>query len=444
VPFMLLAALLVLLWGVGGASRADVPGQALSRLFSCLALSALVLFSPRLKLRGARAAAILLSLSAFVALVQLIPLPPSLWPLLPGRELLTEAATIAGQPQPWRPLTVSPDATRNALASLLVPAAVLIMALQLTLEEHWRLVKLLLALILAGCVVALLQFSGARFDNPFINDIAGSVSGTFANRNHFALFAALGCLLAPIWGFRTATKTRWSVLGSLALIPFLILIILATGSRAGIALGALALGAAAIVSRASIRQELESLPRWGIVLVLLVFATLIIGVVTAAIFYDRAASLDRVFAGGSATELRIAAAPYVLDAIVRYFPLGAGFGTFDPVYRMIEPDHLLREAYFNHAHNDWLEVVLDGGIAGLLLLAGACLWLLRATWQAWRWRREGQSLALAGAGILILIMIASIVDYPARTPMVMALAVLAAVWLDLGIRSDPGRTRGPG
>ncbi len=40
---------------------------------------------------------------------------------------------------------------------------------------------------------------------------------------------------------------------------------------------------------------------------------------------------------------------------------------------MHEPDALLRADYANHAHNDWLEVALTGGLPALLILAAACL-----------------------------------------------------------------------
>jgi hypothetical protein len=57
-------------------------------------------------------------------------------------------------------------------------------------------------------------------------------------------------------------------------------------------------------------------------------------------------------------------------------------------------------------------------------------------WWLWRSAKlwaEGAapSLALArlGSAMLLLVMIASIFDYPARTPTIMALIVIAATWL---------------
>src|SRR5690606_13261800 len=108
----------------------------------------------------------------------------------------------------------------------------------------------------------------------------------------------------------------------------------------------------------------------------------------------------------------------------------SGLGAFDPVYRIHEPDELLNTAYFNHAHNDFLEVVLDAGLAGLLLLGGAILWFLGKSLKAWRGDTSRTILPRLGSSILLLILIASITDYPARTPMIMAVVIIAAIWLN--------------
>src|SRR5262245_40835715 len=43
--------------------------------------------------------------------LQLIPLPPSLWIALPTGEAETEAFRLLGQDLPWMPLSASPNAT---------------------------------------------------------------------------------------------------------------------------------------------------------------------------------------------------------------------------------------------------------------------------------------------------------------------------------------------
>src|SRR5690606_29945102 len=98
--------------------------------------------------------------------------------------------------------------------------------------------------------------------------------------------------------------------------------------------------------------------------------------------------------------------------------------------RIAEPTGLLSLNYFNRAHNDLLEVVLDAGLAGLLLLIAAVGWWLWMSVRAFR-VKDGSAglLPRLGSAMLLLVIVASAVDYPARTPMIMSLVMIAAVWL---------------
>src|SRR5690606_2789019 len=97
-------------------------------------------------------------------------------------------------------------------------------------------------------------------------------------------------------------------------------------------------------------------------------------------------------------------------------------------------------SYFNHAHNDLLEIVLDAGLPGLLLLGWAIIWWFWRTIAVWRRREVQHPLPRLGSGILLLTIVASITDYPARTPMNMAVVVIAAVWLSGGRERTRPRT----
>lgn len=424
-----LVGFLIILWISGGASRADVLGQAVVRFFAFSALLGFLLLSPRFEWRSVKPIALFLLFSGVLVAAQLIPLPPFVWMGLPGRELFIKAAEVSGQAQPWRPLSISPSATANALGSLIVPAAVIVLAAGLSRECHWRLLDAILLLILAGCVLALLQFSGARFENPFVNYISGSVSANFANRNHFALFVAIGCLLAPAWGFRGSHGNKWKGIFAISVLPFFFLTILATGSRAGFILGAIATVMGILIVRKDVWRALRVLPKtMAITLIAGVIGVFSAGIVLSIVL-GRAVSVDRILGSDSADDLRAQALPYVFKAAGEYFPAGAGFGTFDAAYRIVEPDALLQVLYFNHAHSDWVEVVLDGGIAGAVLLVSALGWILTATVRAWRRDEKDKTLARIGSVILFMIMLASVVDYPARTPMIMSVVVIAALWL---------------
>src|SRR3546814_18361129 len=85
--------------------------------------------------------------------------------------------------------------------------------------------------------------------------------------------------------------------------------------------------------------------------------------------------------------------------------------------------------YFNHAHNDFLEIVLDGGLPALLLMLVAIGWYGMASMRAWRGSGRHSVLPKLGSAILFLVFVASAFDYPARTPMMMAMIVIAGLWL---------------
>lgn len=426
-PFWLLAAFLVIVFIAGGASRADVLGQPVVRFFAWATLIAFVLAAGRFQ-APRNGPALILGAAALLVLFQLIPLPPAWWLALPGREIIAEAATVMGQPQPWRPLSMSPGATANALGSLIVPAVVLLLAAQLSREQQRQMMGWVLGLVIAGSLLALLQFSGGRLDNPFINDPPGAVAGNFANRNHMALFLAIGCLVAPAWAFRGDKVQRWRVAAGLGLLPLLLLMILATGSRAGVALGLAGTAIGIAISWRAVAREVRTLPRMLRLPLLGAFAAAVVGVLVLSFTRGRAVSIDRALELESAEDLRTQALPTVLSMFERYFPAGSGFGTFDPVYRITEPDTLLQPSYFNQAHNDWLGVLLDGGLAGAVLLAAAVGWWIVASVRAWR-TQPVRDLPRIGSAVILLVFAASIVDYPARTPMIMALVALAATWL---------------
>ncbi len=432
-PLILIAAMMILLWIAGGASREDALGQAIVRAGAWLVIAVAIVAGPKPVFRDLKPALILLAVITAIPIIQLIPLPPVVWQALPGRDVLI----LQGEASPWRPITMTPGATRNALASLVVPAAMLLLLAQTSERDRQWLAPGLLVVIATTVFLGLLQFSGVRFNNPLINDVPGNVSSIFANRNHFALIVAVGCLLAPIWAFSHREGLRWRgpIAGSLVLL--FVLTTLAIGSRSGLLLTALALVIAAVAVKGRLKRRLNHAPRWLFMAIIGAGVALVSGFIWASFAADRVEAVDRLFAAAITDDLRTRAQPTILAMIAHYFPIGSGLGGFDPLFRMHEPDSLLALQYLNQAHNDFLGIALDAGLMGLLVLAGAVGWWGFATVRAWRAPAGPLSeLARLGSAILLLIMVASITDYPARTPFVMAVIMLSVVWLTAGIRES--------
>lgn len=375
---------------------------------------------------------VLLILIAALALVliQLVPLPPAVWQVLPGRDVLSTAANLAGAPQPWRPLAIVPDAAVNAASSLSTPIAVLLLLSALKESERAWMPAVLLGLVSAAMLAGLLQFTGSGFNNILVNMTPGEVSGPFANRNHFALFLAIGCLIAPVWAFSGERKITWRVPAAMGLVLLFELTILASGSRAGMLAGMVALAIALAFARHGIRRAFNTSPRWLFPAIGTAIVAIFVAFLSISIAADRAVSIDRVVSVEAGQDMRTRALPVVLAMIREYFPVGAGVGSFDPIFRMHEPFDLLKRTYFNHAHNDFLEVAFETGVPGVVLLAVAIGWWGWASMRVWRRQIDvNVMLARLGSAIILLVLVASAVDYPARTPLIMVTMVLAAVWL---------------
>lgn len=428
--FVMLLVFFGVLWVAGGASKADALGQVIVRSSAAVVLMA-ALFSVEWRWRDwPRPVVYLLMSTVALVLLQLLPLPPFLWQALPSRAIFSAAISDG---QPWRPLSIQPSATVNAAASLLVPIIVFALMAGLRHVERGFTTALLLGTVAASALIGSLQFSGTLLDNPLINDSPGAVSGMFANRNHFALFLAIGCLCAPVWAFGEGRGASWRGPLVLGLVPLFLLVILATGSRAGLLVGVIALLLGGVLSRRGLRRAMRRFPKWGRIAIGIGVIGSIIAVICLSILADRAQSVDRAVSLDAGLDMRARALPTVFELVGAYFPFGAGFGTFDAAFRIGEPFSLLKLTYFNHAHNDYLEIVLDGGAPAAILLATAILWWLVASFRVWRSESSSDVVTgRLGSAIVLLVLISSIFDYPARVPMIMATVTMASIWLAWG------------
>lgn len=441
---VLLVGFLLVLLLAGGASRGDMPGQIVVRTAAWFALAMAALLSDyRPSLVRPSAIAALLIASVTLALVQLVPLSPDISQMLPGRAALDAAASFSGETVVWRPWSLVPGATINAASALIVPVTMWVLLKGLSESEHRWLPTMVLGLIALSMFAGLLQFSGLVFNNVFVNDTPGEVAGTFANRNHFAVFLAIGCVLAPVWGLTFDSKTAWPVVMGWGLVLLFLLAILASGSRAGLGLGVVALLLGLVMSARALKKALTGYPKWAFPVLITGILAVIVILVMLSFLADRAVSIDRMFALDQGQDMRGRGLPVVLAMIARYFPAGTGFGGFSQMFRQHEPLDLLKPTVFNHAHNDFLEIALDAGLPGLLLLAAAIIWWGKESSRVWRQGpSRRQAIPQLGSALLLLIILASVVDYPARTPVIMAILVIAANWLN-GHSQQHGRSALP-
>jgi O-antigen ligase len=381
------------------------------------------------------AMALLLASPLLVALVQLVPLPPSLWGQLPGHAVYVQALHDIGAPQDaWRPISVSPDATRAALLAGIPIGAAFLLGCLATLRQLRVLLLAVAVLAFAEVLLGLLQISGGQY-SPFFFGVMtyGPPVGTFANRNHFGNYLAMA-LAGYVWlayeaNRRAAAHRERHAFGSshragawAAGALVLVLGILMSRSRGAALFGLpVAIAALGIVSLRIIGFTRGLRFAVPVTLVLLLASAVLIGfdAVTSRITGDQLAS---------SADFRGLLARSTFDGAMAFWPFGAGWGTYDLAYQRFQPAAVA--GYANHAHQDYLEMLFEGGIL-FVVPALAFAWLavqrivllVRAAWRDRRLDREAMAAALCGLGLLGLLL-HSLVEFNMRIP---ANAILGAL-----------------
>lgn len=432
-----LAVFLIAILLFGGSARVDGAGLVIVRT---LAIAAIAIALPywwteREKDRLQRCRPLLLLLAAAAAwmLIQLIPLPAGLWSALPGHGELAARMAAAGVEIGWRPLALSPGRAIHSLLDLLVPLAVILLVGRTSDDGLRQLPLRLLAFLAVAAAFGVLQLlagEGAPYFHRITN--IGAAVGFFANRNHHAVFLALywPLLLWFLHGRRdragSHAATLLGVIGGIAVM----LAIMATGSRAGLAIGGVSFLATSLLlyrmRGASVGTE-SAATIVRLTLIAAIVAT-VAGAIAMLLF--GAGFMDRLEQGDVVADLRFAVLPTLNTMVWQYAPFGGGFGGFEAAYKIVEPVDLLSLQYLNHAHNDYLELLIDGGLPALALLAG---WAWISLRQSRRALADEQCAGPDRIGIAVSVMMlaifaaASLVDYPLRTPALAAMAALATV-----------------
>lgn len=421
---IVLCLFLGLLLITGGSSRYDIPQLVLLRPIAVCVLGFALATIQVDAWRNYKSVLVLFASAFALTALHLIPLPPHLWQALPGRQIVAEIDTAAGLQGIWRPLTMFPEGTWNALYSLCVPLAALLLAAQLNQRDLARVLVWVVVLSLVTGLVGVWQAAGS--DIKFYR-VQSATAGLFANRNHQAAmlacaFPMLGAaaMLAP--HFRIPTRAARIVCAAIAIT--LIPLILVTGSRMGLAAAVLAFLYTGVV----ILRQGEGGRRRPYQSLTLVASGLAVAavMVMASIYAARDVAIDRI--GVEAEDLRWQFWSTVIDFLPQYLPWGTGVGSFVPVYQIHEPAGMLLPQYVNQAHNDWLDIALTSGVPGIVLALIAVAMLARATGAALITRGLAGHIRRAGVGTILVLAFASLSDYPLRTPALAAVFAVAVIW----------------
>jgi len=393
--------------------------------------------------------AIALALMLGYPLLQLVPLPNALWRGLPGHAQYAAVVQrfAADSEGGWRAISLVPEATEYGWLALLPPLACLAVTQRLAPPQVVRLLSAMAVYTGLEGLLGLLQV-GSGSDSIFYlrnQEADGMATGTFVNRDHFA--AMLAMMLPVIvgliaFGIRHRRHESWRyreshanfvsqrVLG-LASAVLVLLCLLFTFSRAGIATGLIGLGMSSIVL---VRG------RGGLKHANLIVATVIVvGIALAALvglgpIVEKFEPGQLRMSGGA----RFAIYAATLRAGIEFLPFGSGLSTFARVFPRFQGG--VMGDYVDHAHNDYLQYLMEVGVFAplvVVLLIAAYLRRMRDLLQ----RQSGQSgrsftLLQIACGVAMLPMVVhSIFDFALHIPAnAVWYATLAGVVLNPGVR----------
>ena len=366
--------------------------------------------------RLSRASAYLLVIAiAALAIVvlQLIPLPPGIWAHLGPRAGVAEGYRALGVTAPSEPLSLTPAATLSSMLGIIPPLAMVCAMLRLRAYHPQWIAFALLAAALAGIALGAMQVASSSAElTPWYlyeDTNPGKAVGFFANVNHMAtlLVIAIPFLAAVVAGGRTKNVQRYSAIVAIAagLAIVIILGLALNGSLAGYGLALPVIAASVLV----MLPPANRLRPWIVAVAGLLFigavAALEVTPIGSARIGEHAASSVQSRAQILSTTTRAAA---------DFMPFGSGLGSFQAVYPLYERAEEVTPEYVVHAHNDYAEVALELGAAGIVLMLLFLAWWAAAVWRAWRSAEAGpfaRAAAIASAAVLVH----SLVDFPLRT-----------------------------
>jgi O-antigen ligase len=374
----------------------------------------------------------IVALALMIVMIQLVPLPAEIWARLPGRGLVVEGFRSLGLALPAMPLSLAPYESLATSLALLPPLGMLAAMLALRGYTSSWMAAALIAGTAAGVLLGILQVSSPVPEaSPwYLYRISnfGVATGFFANSNHMAslllvtipFIAAVGATLRQL-----SNDVRMNSAGLAVAAGGLVLTVLGlllNRSLAGYGLGVPVL----LASLMLLVGFSAGRARGGLIV------TLAAGIAAVALLWTSpiGTQMDRLGAAASiASREEIAESSL---ALARDFaPVGSGLGTFSRVYCLTEDPAQVERVYINHAHNDYLELAVEMGLPGVLVIILFLFWWGRAVLHMLRSPAADQ-FAVAGAIASAAILLHSLVDYPLRTA---AISVTFSMSLALIVQS---------
>jgi O-antigen ligase len=397
---------------------------------------------------------------SFVTLivVQMTPLPAWLIHLLsPNTAKFYERFTVEGSAD-WRTLSIYPWATKQELLKLLSYAAVFVVIANhfSTREQSEALVRKVMIIASSLVVFAIVQkltWNGRIFWLFPIEAYTEAsrnfaVWGPYINRNHFAGYIemciplGLGMILYGTAKTRTSRHAavlkkfasvilskRFPSLGQWSVVTLVMIgALFMTLSRGGI-IGFLC-SALFMFMIARMRRGLRKK------IIVPVFAGLLLLLMVTVAGWDRIE--NRFEQLGGEASLKRAEVWNDSAAIVKdHLLFGTGLGTFQNSYPQYQSHS--STTFYDHAHNDYVELLTDTGLAGFILAGALAVTLFSMLFINWQKRHSTYAKTIGAAGLasVLAISVHSFTDFNLHIPAnAMLLAVVAGITYSVIMRKE--------
>jgi O-antigen ligase len=381
------------------------------------------------------------------AVVQILPLPPSLAPRLADPLWARAGAALGADLAPR--ISSDPAATVAALMRLATELGIFALAVMLLRSRH-RARGALSLLAAAGALYALYGLIAfvATPDKLLWFDrwaYRGDLTSTFVNRNSFATFAGLGLLanlallaqrLDAITGEGGSARGRLAALlgaaPSAMLRPGLSVLLLASAivlshSRGGFL--SAGIGTAVLLGLLLLARSVGGATK-------LLLGLAAAGIVALTIVVSGGHTLQRL-EGTQLEEDRARVYAIVASGIADRPWIGHGYGAFDLASRAYHDGSVLGD--YEKAHNDYLEAAFELGIPAAAALIAAIAYVALRCVAGARRRRRDMIYPVLGASAAALVGCHALVDFSLQIP---AIAAWFATLLGLGYaqswRSEEG------
>ncbi len=386
---------------------------------------------------------------AAVGLLQLVPLPRSILSTVsPGT-----VAHLAQYDFAWsrgidpltgavadlrHPISLAPRLTVTALllfGSLVLLLAGLLRVLSRTIAGHCA-----RGIVVIGCLLAVVGIGQKALlgDNAYLGMriygfwqpeyVLSTPFGPYVNKNHFAGWmlmaipltlglatAQVKALTRPLRDIRDLLLWMSEPEGGrmmlyLVAATVMTLSLLMTGSRSGIGcLALLFIGATVAAGR---HGSLRSMAIAGV-------ATVVVlgGALTWA---GRDARLDRFVSDNESIGMRLDIWSMAARMVPAFPMLGSGLDTFGTAtMRYEEPDATGRRLHYNEAHNDYVQLLVEGGVVVLALVLLGLIAIIRSARSRLSSRDDGVELhwiRVGAAAGLALIAVQAMVEFSLQMP----------------------------